>query len=394
MDTFTRDDLNLLLHAGQAPRVSIYLPTRRGGGEDAPPRFRSCLSLVERELAAVGVSEGEARALLLPAQSLAANGEFWGGLGDGLAVFLAPGLFRSYRLPRGFPERVAVGPEFLLTPALPLVAGNGHFFVLAMSQGEVRLLRGDRESVSRVELPGAPKNLEEALATHDVDEVLNYHTHHVAGRAGRSEAIYHGHGVGVDDHKDDLVRYFRAIDRALTRALRDERAPLVLAAVGYLQPIFREVCSYPHLAPEGVPGSPDRVSARDLQERACKLAAPILARQSQADLALYRQLAGTGRTACGPEAVSAAARGEVEVLFAEPDHPVWGRLDAVGGPPVMRDPPQRGDTDLANLAAVEVLRHGGKVWPTPLDQMPSPAPPAAIFWRPHAREGKGRQSAR
>jgi hypothetical protein len=58
-----------------------------------------------------------------------------------------------------------------------------------------------------------PRNLAEALLTHDRDEALTFHTRPTSG--GSWGAIFEGHGVGIDDAKDDLLRYFQKIDRAL-----------------------------------------------------------------------------------------------------------------------------------------------------------------------------------
>jgi hypothetical protein len=41
---------------------------------------------------------------------------------------------------------------------------------------------------------------------------------------------FHGLGASADDEKGGLLRYFRAIDRGLHEMLREERAPLMLAA--------------------------------------------------------------------------------------------------------------------------------------------------------------------
>ena len=40
--------------------------------------------------------------------------------------------------------------------------------------------------------------------------------------------------MGVDERKDELLRYFQHIDRGLHALLREETAPLVLAGVEYL----------------------------------------------------------------------------------------------------------------------------------------------------------------
>jgi hypothetical protein len=43
---------------------------------------------------------------------------------------------------------VVVTDRFHIKPLLPLLSGDGRFYVLALSQSEVRLLQGTRYSVS------------------------------------------------------------------------------------------------------------------------------------------------------------------------------------------------------------------------------------------------------
>jgi hypothetical protein len=238
MDLFTRADLRALLAEHERPCVSLFMPAHRGGAEEDPIRFRKLLGQAEERLIKHGLHIPEAREFLAPLHALLEDVSFWPNQCDGLAVFLARDLQRIYRLPWSYQEELEVGGLFQAAPLLPLLHGDGRFYVLAVSQNSVRLFQGTRFTVSPVDLKGVPRNLAEALRTHDRDEVLTFHTRPTSG--GSWGAIFEGHGVGIDDEKDDLLRYFQQIDRGLHYVLREERAPLVLAAVDYLQPIYRE----------------------------------------------------------------------------------------------------------------------------------------------------------
>jgi hypothetical protein len=384
MKPFTRDELRALLGTHQAPCLSIYLPTDRGGAGDRAC-WRRCLGQAEQALIEHGWRAAQAREFLRDAHALLEGPAFWKAPGDGLAFFLAEGFQRHYRLPLTFTERVVVGRHFTITPLLPLLSGNGKFFVLALSQNAVRLLQATRESASPVALPGVPKDLEEALARHDVDEPLTFHSHPAAG-LGRKGAIFHGHGVGIDDHKDDLLRYFQAINRGLAPLLRGERGPLVLMAVDYLQPIFRRACGYPGLLPEGLEGNPDRLSDHELHELAWPLVEPLFRRDQDRALALFRQLHGTGLAAVAVEEVaSAACRGGVETLFVAHARTLLGWLDEATGAVEVHEPAWPGDEDLVNRAALDTLRHGGTVYEVPAGDLPDGSPLAALFWLPLGR---------
>jgi hypothetical protein len=73
-------------------------------------------------------------------------------------------------LPRSLdlPELAVVDDRFQVTPLLPLLAGDGHFFVLALSQNQIRLLEGTRDRVEEVDLPGVPLGVRDALQGEEV----------------------------------------------------------------------------------------------------------------------------------------------------------------------------------------------------------------------------------
>ena len=329
MDNFSADDLNELIADRPGPCVSLYCPVKPGLERDAV-HWKTLLRSAEQRLALAGMSKPDAVELLRPAARLLDDARVWQAEGIGLACFIARGFARHFRLGLTWPERESVGRVFDVRPLLPWLAAGQRYYVLALSQNALRLLRGTFDGPVRINLPG-PKNREEALRTHDSDEMSFAHTF-TGGTGSRRKAAYHGHGVGKDDAKDDLLLYFRAIDRALQTVLKDEHAPLVVAAVDYLLPLFREACHYPHLFPEGIVGNPQRRSDRRLADEARELLEPGRGRAARNAMATYRQLAGTGRTTHDvAEVVAAAFRGEVETVCLAADRDVWGQFDPATG---------------------------------------------------------------
>jgi Bacterial archaeo-eukaryotic release factor family 7 len=388
MDLFRRDELKELLTQPREPCVSFFLPTQRGGGEQNPIRWKNLVRQAGDDLEAYGLRTPAVRELLLPTWDLLEDPTFWKHQSDGLACFLAPAFIRSFRLPAAFPDLAVVGRRFHLKPLLPLLSGDGRFYVLAISQNAVRLFHGTRYCVSEVDLKGAPWNLAEALLTHDRDEPLVFHTHPALGY-GRGGAIFHGHGVGIDDHKDDLLRYFQQVDRGLHELLREERAPLVLAAVEYLWPIYREANRYPHLLELGIPGNPDHLSARELHDRAWAVVQPRFAKAKEDAASLYRQFVGTGRTSDDlEEIVREAHGGRVEQLFVAGDGERWGTFDPTQGRVAVHDRQEPGDEDLLSRAAADTMLHGGTAYVVGSQQVPGHRFAAALFWLPSTRRKK------
>jgi len=167
-------------------------------------------------------------------------------------LFGSPDRFRTYWLPCHFEEQVIVTSHFYLKPLLPFLAGDGRFYLLALSQNDIRLLEGTHYSISEVALPEAvPHSQASAMQYDESTNELRYPSSSSGasvGKGGRRATIFHGQGVGTDNEKMRILRYFQQIDRGLQALLRDETAPLLLAGVAYLFPIYREANTYPHLS--------------------------------------------------------------------------------------------------------------------------------------------------
>ena len=374
MDLLARRELEGLILEREGPCVSIFLPTHRAGAETQqdPIRLKNLLGEArERLVAAKGVRPTEADEVLRPARGLLSDDIFWRYQDDGLALFLSPGAFRSYRLPLGFEELAVVADRYHLKPLLPLLAGDGRFYVLALSQNEVRLLGATRRSVGEVELGEAvPESLADALRYDDPEKQLQFHTGTSGGGGGGRPAVFHGHGAN-DDSKDDILRYFRRIDRGLRDLLKGQEAPLVAAGVDYLLPIYRQANTYPGLLEGGITGNPEELSAEGLHERAWEVVEPHFSEAQREAAVLYKQFAGTGRTSADlREIVPAAYYGRIEILFAVFGAQRWGTFDPGAGGVDLHDEPEAGDGDLLDFAAVHTILNGGTAYVTSPDDMP------------------------
>lgn len=381
MSILLRDELNPLIEKRADSCISIYLPTHRAMPETQqdPIRFKNLLAEAENKLIASGLRASEAGQLLEPAANLLDDVEFWRYRSDGLAVFISPDFFRVYTLPVAFDELVVVAGRFHLKLLLRLFAYDGSFYILALSQNQVRLFQGSRQSVSELFPEGIPENLEEALKYDDPQRQLQFHTR-ASQSGGRRAAVFHGQGVGIDDSKDRILRYCREIDGVLRPLLKGETAPLILACVDYLLPIYKEASDYRYLMDEAISGNPELLSPAQLHEQAWEIVRPHFQKAQDEAIGKYRQLAGTGRTSADiGEVISAAAGGRVESLFVAVGVRRWGRVDSTNNIVELRDDPQPGDEDLLDRAAAETLIHGGAVFAVELEAVPADAPLAAVY---------------
>jgi Bacterial archaeo-eukaryotic release factor family 3 len=381
MRIFTREELRILTESSQPPCVSVYMPTHRVPTENQQDRTRlkNLVRQAQDALTAYGVRPAEAESLLEPATRLLVAIPFWKNKRDGLALFISPGLFRQYQLPTRFESLVVVAHRFHVKPLLALLGGN-EFFVLALSQNSVRLFEGSRLGLSAVDEPeGVPKSLADALKYDEMEKQLQFQTGTgVAGGKGERAAMFHGQDLA--DNKERIQRYFRQIDQGLRDLLREAQAPLVLAGVEYLLPIYKEINTYQHLLNGGITGNPEGVSPEDLHRQAWALVEPYFKREQDDAAARYRQLAGTGRTSHDPkEIVPGAYHGRVEFLFVAVGRQQWGDYDPGADRLDLHPQAQPGSFDVLDLAATQTLLHGGAVYAVEASEVPDEALLAAVF---------------
>lgn len=384
VDLLSRSDVLELIDHRDELVVSLFLPTHRAlpQSEQDRIRLRNLLDEAERQALAGGARPADVRALLAQGRRLLepAESTFWGHLSDGLAMFLGSRWFRSFRLPEDLPELVVVGESAHVKPLLDLLAADQRFYILALSQNEVRLFEGTRQGVDQVELTEVPQSVDEALR---YDELEKQRMFHSGGRGRSTPAIYHGHGVGAEVNKAGLERFLRQVDDALRQtALHDDHAPLVLAGVSHEQAMFRNLTRYPHVLAEGIDGNPEQLSQQELHQRAWRIVEPVATSSRAAAAARFEQASGNGGENAVTEldqVVRAAVQGRVESLFVPAALQRWGAVDA-GTLEIEQHSERRpGDTDLLDLAATETIRTSGEVFVVGADQVPGPGPAAALL---------------
>lgn len=374
MDVLSRDDLELLVRQPRSSCASLYMPTHRRGPETQqdPIRLKNLVRRAEGSLVAAGIGRPDASEVLRPARELIEDEAFWRHQSDGLALFLRTGWFRCYRLALRFEETVVVSDRFHVSPLLPLLTGDGHFFVLALSENEARLLAGTRFNVHVVNVPGLPAGVKNALRYDDPQRELGSHAAERGGPGAR--VVLHGQGIGAEIQKERLARYLQAVDGAVRRSLREQRAPLVLAGVGYVRAMYRDINTYPRLLEAGIAGSPDRTSGEELHARAWALVAPLFARDRDGAAAAYREALGTGRASASLEDVlTAAEAGRIDVLFV----PTGAHASA--GVSSADERKGLGGGDPIEQAVVGTILNAGTVYAVPDHEMPNRAPVAALF---------------
>lgn len=381
MDFAFRDELKELMQNSGRPCISIYMPTHRSGPEvqQNPIRLSNLLKDAEKRVIDFGLRAPEAREILREVSKVTEDSLFWRHQADGLAIFVSPQHFRMYRLPIHFDELVVVTDRFHLKPLLRLLNNNSHFYLLTLSQKEIKFFEATRYGINEIKLEGVPKSIDEALKYDDPQAKQRFHTR-VRGSARTEDPLFRAHGVGRDDTKTDILRYFQKVDEGLHNYLKDERSPLVVAGVDYLLPLYREANSYPHMIEEGIAGSPDGLREDELHEKAWLLVESIFRKDQENAAARYMELAGTGLASQDiEEIVPAAMQGRVEAIFVPSGLRKWGTYDPERNLVEVHQEMQNGDEDLYDLAAIQTFLNGGSVFPVESGKVPGTGNVSAIF---------------
>lgn len=381
MDTITQDSLKTLAEQSEGPYVSIYMQTHRAGQETQkdPIRLKNLLKEAEKRLSKIGLRTPDINKFLEPARNLVEDFDFWQHQDESLAIFTASDFFQTFRLPVRFEEFLVVADRFHIKPLLRILNEDGQYYLLALSQNEVKLYKGARHNITELEPEDIPKSLADALKYDEFQKQQQFHTA-TPGQPTTRPAIYHGQGVGIDEKKDNIQRFFRQIDKGLQSVLQDDPLPLVLAGVEFLFPIYQEVTSYTNLVEQGIEGNPENMGSDELRQQAWNVVAPIY-RQAQDDaVAKFNALTNTNQASQDiNELVPAAVYGRIDTLLVAVRDQVWGMFDPDANEIHLEQEQTVDNEDLLNFATLHTLLNGGTVFALEQESMPGNSSVAAIL---------------
>ena len=344
-------------------------------------RIRNLLGQAEKLLLEKGMGPADAREMLAKAEELISDGAFWRDQQGGLALFISPTRFEHFELDVRFKEYLVVARRFHLKPLIPAFSEDGSFYVLALSQNEIRMLRGNGERFQEIQLEGVPLSLEDALQYEGGGEQLQPHVVQRKMGSGGGLEIRHGRGSMYPDEKESILRFYNKLDEGVKEVLKGTDAPLVLAGVEYMRSHYEQVCEYPALLEQGLPGSPDGESLKSLYERGRAIVQPHFLKPRQEALERFRE--NRHRAIASDNLaviVAAACSGQVETLLLREGAQVWGEFKTKTNQ-VRLHPERRTESDdLVDLAAVAALANGGKGYVFPAEDPEIDFEAAANFY--------------
>ncbi|HLS28890.1 MAG TPA: hypothetical protein VK041_09585 [Opitutales bacterium] len=374
------------------PCVSIYLPTHRSGPETRqdPIRLKNLLRDANEELEKFGAG-AKADEILQPIRDLLPDLDFWIHQKEGLALFASQGNFRYFHLPYRVQEIALAMNRFYLKPLLPLFSRDDIFYILTLNKNLAQLYEANRYTIRKIDVPEMPRSMAEALQ-YDAGErqLQDLSFGPTIGAKGSPTAIQgarivHGQGGEKDIRRDQILRYFRAINNAVQDYLKDSNEPLLLAGVDHYFPIYHEANTYPFLLEEGLPGGVDSLSETELLENAWPIARPHVNAAQKRMLERFKRVAyqdggATGKAARTIDrAVVAAREGRLSALAIPRDQEVWGGFNEETGKMSLNPEDPADKCELLDFAAMQTILHGGELFVLPEDRMPADSEVAALL---------------
>lgn len=381
MEQFTRKSLEQLLQLRNKPVISIYFPTVKKGPEQQqnPIRFSNMIKKAKDMLEKSGASNHQIKVKLDEVAQLEHDPDYWKYQRQGLAIFVTPDEYRFVRLPIKVKELVTVNHHPFIKPLLPLITTNGQFFILTLSQNNIKLYQANRTDIDKLHLgDDVSVSMDDYFADTEVRTYLQFHTG--TSSSGNRPGVFHGQGGGEEDYKKDIEEFLNHIENSVTDLLEGEQAPLVLAGVEFLTSMYAKLNKYNHLVEDIIEGNPESTDKQALHAAAWKIVRPIFKANEQTALDAFHSLQGTGKTSNQvPEVVTGAFDGRVKDLFILRDHEVWGEYVEDAREVLVHDERTAKSLDLLDLATAQTILTKGNVYSLKANEMIADSVLAATF---------------
>lgn len=355
-------------------KVSIFIPTdRTGNGQAAKIRLKNELNkaadiLMDENIQENPMSKNDALGYLNKGFELLEQEDFWIHQSDGLAVFMDEETFEYYSMPIDFKSFTYVDNVFYLTPMLAAITDKSRFFILALSQNEVRFFEGAQHSITPVIISDlVPESLEESMAAIDIEHPAELQSH-----SGGNNPIFHGQGGEKDGKTDRIVDYFRMIDDGLMEMLHDEKVPMIIAGVDNLIPMYKEISNYSNIVETHISGNVEHDDPTLLHEKAWAALTPTMNEEFAAQKDNFMAMMPQEKASLSINDIAPAAlNGKIETLFVDKDAGAsWGTYFAEKNEVKVQTKQDKTNACLVNFSAIATYLQGGTVYVTSREEMP------------------------
>lgn len=297
-----------------------------------------------------------------------------------IAVFRSADLFRIVPLDQEVAARTVLGPRFYIRPLLRELVKGQDFYLLALSQKNVRLLRCTGRSSEEVALPSNMKyDFESWMNQAKPDHTAVNNAMAAAAQGASGPHALAPKSADQDAKREYLSHFFKQIDGGVNQVLKGRSEPLVLCGVEYELPIYRGVNHYPHLLPVDVRGAANSLKSGEMHSRALSALQTAYSGRVEEALVEWNHRAGGGASSRLKDVITAAHDGRVVALLVSDSQEQTGIFDEATHQVKGRATGSTEDEDLVNDAVVQTILHSGDVLVAPHAKMPNGSPLAAIF---------------
>ncbi|MGC3943698.1 MAG: hypothetical protein QM762_04020 [Chryseolinea sp.] len=368
----SRDFIMELFEHQSVPCISIYISTEQMSvdmnEQSNAIAFKAALQQADK------ANEQHDKALLqrvlAPGYELLRNGDFWRShTAKGLAFFLADGYFKHVALPSAPQTQTIVNSSFVISPLLPFIFDDEHYYLLVMSKKQSKLFRGNRFGLTFIPLEEMPLGIEDVVHLEEKDDENLFRTGSSGGGGG---AVYHGTGSSRPDDKENIAMYLAEVDSTIRKeVLHDSTAPLLLAGVGYLIPIYKKVTKYTHVWDKSITGNHEYENEAKLFTAASEMMQGFFEEARKKALADYGNKSATGLTAhIIDDIVRAAYYRRIDTLFVSRNARLWGSFDDINDTLIVHASEGPNDHDLIDRTILKTVLSGGKVFMLDENEMP------------------------
>jgi hypothetical protein len=330
--------------------------------------LKNQIKQVTKKLEAHGLTSLEIENRLEPIKKMLLDTEFWRHQSDGLTIFIAKDIFEIFMLPIHFEDFNFVGEVFYLKSLLPIFSGDGNFYLLTLDLEDVNLYEGSRYTIRKLDTKDIlPLRMEEVVG-------FEYEQKNMQIRSQqKGQATYHDAGSANEERKNEIKRFFKAINKGLVKSLNRQNIPMLVASQEYLFPIYKEVNTYKQFINKPIKCNPSTLNILALQELAWEAVKPIFDQEKINKIAQFNANQDTDKTSSLLEDIlQASMHGKIDALFCEKREDFPGVFDPLKGKVTLYDSEHTPNFSLMNLAAMQTFMNGGKVYLLENEEMPNP----------------------
>lgn len=377
MSVVNRETIEHLISKTTDVNISIFIPTHKTGeeGKQDSIRLKNIIQKVTNELLEMGWKENKVQDLFKDIHTKTEENQFWLHQDKGLALYVNEDYFDFFKIPVSPDENYYIAENFLITPLLELQNHHGKYHVLVLSQNETKMFKVEPDETTQITFESVPTSMEEHLKYHVHERSVQHHT----GTSGRG-AVYHGQGAEDDENNKELELFLKHIENKVTKYLKNENGPLVLAGPDKMVAYYKKANKYFNVLDQTITGNADSKSVKELEEQSWDIAKSYFREEITSDIERFNDLRGSELISTNVgDIVKGAYYGKVDTLFVPMGFRQFGMFDTNDNRVEISDKLNGQTVDLINYAAISAIRTGSTLYGLPQSEIPDNSGLAAIY---------------